>query len=74
VPGTNGIEEQTIALDLSARYPRRPGYGGWGPFALQPIAPDLPGDNVIEVRVWSPAGGQVSAYSVSVVPEKVPAP
>jgi hypothetical protein len=68
VPVTAGIVEVSFPLDLRRPYPRQGGYAGWGPFRITPVPPAFLQDDVIEIRVWSPAHGQVSVYSVTLVP------
>jgi hypothetical protein len=68
VPGTDGVDEVTIPLDLDEHLPRQDTYSGWGPFRLAQVPPAQSGDDVVEIRVWTPAGGQASVYSLSLVP------
>jgi len=68
VPSTSGILEVTIPLDLRHHYPRLVSFSGWGIFRIQPVAPASEIQNVLEVRVWSPTAGQVSVYSISLIP------
>lgn len=57
---TNGIEQVALPVDV----PHESGasvYSGWGPFRAQ-FRP-TPAGQRLEVRVWSPGGGEVNVYS-----------
>lgn len=66
VPATVGEEVVHLAVAVRRLYP--PGvFTGVGPFRITPIPP--PPGNDLEIRVWSPGGGNVSVYAVSLVPQ-----
>ncbi|HUC03745.1 MAG TPA: hypothetical protein VL961_00005, partial [Acidimicrobiales bacterium] len=63
VPPSAGPQEIEMPFQIGEY--RRPvgSYAGWGPFRISPIPPPL--DEVMEVRVWTPAHGEVSVYSIT---------
>jgi hypothetical protein len=65
VPPTNGSEVVTLPVDATRAYPERL-YTGAGPFRIKPEPPP-PGDP-LEIRVWTPGGGQVAVSSLEFVP------
>ena len=60
IPPTNGIQTITVPVDVTAGKPATV-YGGWGPFRAEFGGP--PGGAALEVRVWTPEGGEVNVYS-----------
>jgi uncharacterized membrane protein len=64
---THGRVSLRFPFVVTRLYPQL-AFGGVGPFSLLPIEP-LPG-NQIEIRVWSPGGGDVKIYSMAVQASK----
>jgi hypothetical protein len=63
IPSTNGIQTITLPVAATAGY-RATIYGGWGPFQAKFGAP--PAGESLEVRVWTPGGGNVNVYSARI--------
>jgi hypothetical protein len=67
VPPTDGRQVSQFDFTVNAENDEHP-YAGWGPFAFLPQPPQNPADR-IEVRVWTGSGsGDVSVYTVEVLP------
>ena len=64
LPGTSGVQTETMPVDAPDRYPVR-SYSGWGPFRAE-FVPPPPGQK-LEIRVWAPRGSAVSVYRASLV-------
>ncbi len=64
IPPTDGPRVVTMPVVLRTTPGPTP-FGGFGPFRIQPVPPP-PGDQ-LELRVWSPGGGEVSVASLELV-------
>jgi hypothetical protein len=63
---TNGVVEVQGTFSLRRQDMRaEPVFRGFGPFRIDPVPP-FPG-NRIEIRVWTPGGGRVDLYTVSLI-------
>jgi hypothetical protein len=66
LPAVKGRETYNVPVVVSETHPGTHLYSGVGPFQLDPIAV-APGQ-LLEIRLWSPAGGTGKAYSLSMLP------
>ena len=64
LPGTSGVQTETMPVDAPVRYPSR-SYSGWGPFRAEFVPP--PAGQRLEIRVWAPRGTAVSVYQASLI-------
>lgn len=63
VPPTNGVTVVPVRFGFRHYVPGVARYSGWGPFRILSV-PNAPQDR-LEVRVWTPPGGDASVYDIS---------
>jgi hypothetical protein len=65
VPPTDTDREVLLPFDVTQSFPPIAAYGGWGPFRIQTVRPA--NGQVLEVRVFTDAGGLAKVYSITLL-------
>ncbi len=72
IPPTNGRKEEvTVPFPVTTAHPNATSFPGWGPFRIEPV--EGPVGQTYEIRLWTPAGGVATVYSLSLRGQQVTA-